>query len=275
VAVDVKTRYLDAVRELLAVLEEQGDALEQAAQICADAIGPPSGPAGLVHVFGTGHSRIPVEELFPRYGSYPGFNPLVELSMTFHTQVVGPNGQRQAMFIERTEGLAAQILAGLTLGPPDAFLVFSASGRTAVPIEMAIGARERGLPVIVVTSVAESEALPPTHSTGTRLLDHADVLLDLCTPPGDALVHLDGLATPVAPGSSVAGVVLANALKARVAELLLARDALPPVLTSASVVGRAESDRLFTSAYAEHARRLTRALAGPALVDLEQEGVME
>ena len=93
-AVDVKTRYLDAVRELLALLEEQGDALEQAAQICADAIGPPSGPAGLVHVFGTGHSRIPVEELFPRYGSYPGFNPLVELSMTFHTQVVGPNGQR-------------------------------------------------------------------------------------------------------------------------------------------------------------------------------------
>ena len=274
-AVDVKTRYLDAVRELLTVLEEQGDALERAAQICADAIGPRSGPAGLVHVFGTGHSRIPVEELFPRYGSYPGFNPLVELSMTFHTQVVGPTGQRQAMFIERTEGLAAQILSGLTLGPPDAFLVFSASGRTAVPIEMAIGARERGLPVIVVTSVAESEALPPSHSSGTRLLDHADVLLDLCTPPGDALVQLDGLSTPVAPGSTVAGVVLANALKARVAELLVARGALPPVLTSASVVGRAESERLFASAYAEHARRLARALAGPALVDLEQEGVME
>src|SRR5688572_14759738 len=235
-----KPRYLAAVRELLDRLEGQSGAVEVASRLCADAIAA----GGLVHVFGTGHSRIPVEELFPRYGSYPGFNPLVELSMTFHTQVVGPNGQRQAMFIERTEGLAAQILAGLTLGPPDAFLVFSASGRTAVPIEMAMGARKRGLPVIVVTSVAESEALPPSHSSGTRLLDHADVLLDLCTPPGDALVHLDGLATPVAPGSSVAGVVLANALKARVAEILFARDALPPVLTSASVVGRAESERL-------------------------------
>ena len=268
---DVKTRYLDACRGLLDALEEQADALERAAEICAAAIGA----GALVHVFGTGHSRIPVEELFPRYGSYPGFNPLVELSMTFHTQVVGANGQRQAMFIERTEGLAEQILSGFTLGPPDALLVFSASGRTAVPIEMAIGARKRGLPVIVVTSVAESEALPATHSSGTRLLDHADVLLDLCTPPGDALVELAGLATPVAPGSTVAGVALANALKARVAELLLERGALPPVLTSASVVGRAASETLFATAYAEHARRLARALAGPALVALEPKGVME
>ena len=79
--------------------------------MCADAIGA----GGLVHVFGTGHSRIPVEELFPRYGSYPGFNPIVELSMTFHTQVVGSNGQRQAMFIERVEGLAEAILANFEL----------------------------------------------------------------------------------------------------------------------------------------------------------------
>jgi len=271
VAADVKTRYLDAVRELLDALEEQSGALEEAAAICAEAIGAD----GLVHVFGTGHSRIPVEELFPRYGSYPGFNPLVELSMTFHTQVVGANGQRQAMFIERMEGLAGQILAGFELAPPDALLVFSVSGRTAVPIEMAIGARERGLPVIVVTSVAESTALPPTHSSGTRLLDHADVLLDLRTPPGDALVELDGLATPVAPGSTVVAVALANVLKARVAELLLERDALPGVLTSASVAGHAESQRLFASAYADHARRVARVLDRAAEPAVEVKGGMK
>ena len=97
-----------------------------------------------MHAFGTGHSRIAVEELFPRYGSYPGFHPMVELSMTFHTQVVGANGQRQAMFIERVEGLAEQILENFELTPPDAMLVFSAGGSTAVPIEMAAGARRRG-----------------------------------------------------------------------------------------------------------------------------------
>ena len=83
--------------------------------------------------------------MFPRYGSYPGFHPIVELSMTFHTQVVGANGQRQAMFIERVEGLAETILANFELSPPDVMIVFSASGLSAVPIEIAIGAKERGL----------------------------------------------------------------------------------------------------------------------------------
>ena len=134
--------------------------------LCADAIGG----GGLVHLFGTGHSRIPVEEMFPRYGSYPGFHPIVELSTTFHTQVVGANGQRQAMFIERVEGLAEVILANFRLGPPDVMMVFSAGGLGANAIEMAMGARRRGLPVIAVTSVAQSDAGPPTHSSGTRLL---------------------------------------------------------------------------------------------------------
>ena len=169
---------------LTTLSETQGPAIEQAADLCADAIGG----GGLVHLFGTGHSRIPVEEMFPRYGSYPGFHPIVELSTTFHTQVVGANGQRQAMFIERVEGLAEVILSNFRLGPPDVMMVFSASGLSANPIEMAIGARRRGLPVIAVTSLAQSDAAVPTHSSGTRLHDHADVVIDLCTPPADALV---------------------------------------------------------------------------------------
>src|SRR3954447_2645896 len=128
--------YLAAARGLLERLQSQVGAIEEASAICAATIGG----GGVVHCFGTGHSRIPVEEMFPRYGSYPGFNPLVELSMTFHTQVVGSNGQRQAMFIERVEGLAEQILANFTLAPPDVLIVISAGGTTAVPIEMAIGA---------------------------------------------------------------------------------------------------------------------------------------
>jgi uncharacterized phosphosugar-binding protein len=250
------TRYLAAAKDLLDRLESQSEAVGEAAILCADAIAAD----GLVHLFGTGHSRMPVEEMFPRYGSYPGFHPIVELSMTFHTQVVGANGQRQAMFIERVEGLAETILANFELGPPDVMLVFSASGLTAVPIEIAIGAKKRGLPVVAVTSVAQSRATEPKHSTGTRLLDHADVVLDLCTPPGDAMVVLEGVGTPVGPGSTIAAVALANELKVRTAELLIERGALPPVLSSAAVVGVDESQRLFDAAYAEHARRLAQVL---------------
>jgi uncharacterized phosphosugar-binding protein len=240
------TRYLKAAKELLERLEGQAEAIEQVSRLCADAIAAD----GLVHLFGTGHSRMPVEEMFPRYGSYPGFNPLVELSLTFHTEVVGTNGQRQAMFIERVEGLAEAILANFELGPPDVMIVCSAGGRTAVPLEMADGARQRGLSVVAVTSA------------GSPLAERADVVLELGTPPGDALVKLDGLETPVGPGSTIAAVALVNAVKVRTAELLLARGALPPVLTSAAVVGEEESKRLFDAAYAEHARRAAQVLRG-------------
>jgi uncharacterized phosphosugar-binding protein len=250
------TGYLTAARELLDRVAEQEEAIQQATEICTEAIAR----GGLVHAFGTGHSRIAVEELFPRYGSYPGFHPMVELSMTFHTQVVGVNGQRQAMFIERVEGLAETILNNFELAPPDALIVFSAGGSTAVPIEMAAGARRRGLAVIAVTA---AQADPP-------LLDHADVVLDLCTPPGDALVRLEGLETPVGPGSTIAAAALANELKVRTAAALHERGALPPVITSPVVVGPGRSAELFDGAYAEHARRLARVLRG-AVPHTEEE----
>src|SRR4029453_453294 len=210
--------------------------------------------------------------------------------MTFHTQVVGANGQRQAMFIERVEGLAGWVLAELQPEPPhrmivlsargragglaesilakfepeppDVMIVFSVGGLPAVPIEIAQGARLRGLPVIAVTSVEQSLASSPVHSSGTRLLDHADIVIDLCTPPGDALVRIAGLETPVAPGSTIAGVGIANELKARTAALLVERGAMPPVLTSAALVGRERSDQLFDQAYADHARRTGGGLRG-------------
>ena len=249
--------WFDAAGALLdKVASTQLDAVEEASRYCADAIGG----GGLVHLFGTGHSHIPVEEMFPRYGSYPGFHPIVELSMTFHTQVVGANGQRQAMFIERVPGLAHAILANFNFALPDAFMVFSVSGINAVPVEMAMGARERGLKVIAVTSVTQSLQTPTTHISRTRLLDHADVVLDLCTPSGDALVTVDDLEGPVGPGSTFVAVALVNALKTRTAQLLVERDAPPTVITSASVSGKHASARSFDDAYAEHARRVQRVL---------------
>lgn len=253
------TSFIAAAHALLDAVEAQADAIGRVAAACADAISAD----GLVHLFGTGHSRIPVEEMFPRYGSYPGFNPIVELSMTFHTQVVGSNGQRQAMFIERVPGLAETILSNFAFNPTDVMMVFSASGLSAVPIEMATGARSRGLTVVAVTSVAQSMAGTPTHPAG-RLLDNADIVLDLGTPAGDALVSIEGLDTPVAPGSTIAAVALVNEIKAQTARLLVRQGTMPPVLTSAAVVGKEASARLFDAAYSEHARRYARSLRGAA-----------
>jgi uncharacterized phosphosugar-binding protein len=254
------TRPAPWMAEAGALLERvattQAEAIDTASNWCAEAIAAD----GLVHLFGTGHSRIPVEEMFPRYGSYPGFNPIVELSMTFHTQVVGANGQRQAMFIERTPGLAEVILSNFAFGPADLMIVFSAGGTTAVPVEMARGARRRGLRVIAVTSVEQSMSSDVDPVVGSRLLDEADLTIDLCTPAADAMCTIEGLDTPVGPGSTIAAVAIVNAIKVRTAQLLVERGAMPAVITRASVVGAERSRILFDEAYREHARRIARAI---------------
>src|SRR5437773_5569152 len=112
----------------------------------------------MVHLFGSGHSRILVEEMWPRYGSFPGFNPIVELSLTFHNLVVGANGQRQAMFLENVSGLAERILRNFDITHADSALVISSSGCNIVPIEMAELFRERGIKVVALVSRRHSEA---------------------------------------------------------------------------------------------------------------------
>lgn len=257
--------WVDGTRQIIDVLEEsQMDSIMEAAILCADAIDA----GGLVHMFGTGHSRIPLEEMFPRYGSFPGFHAIAELSMTFHTQVVGANGQRQAMFIERSEGLGDVILSNFAFRESDVMMVFSTGGSTAVPVEVAMGARDRGLAVIAVTGVAHSLASEPGHSSRTRLLDHADVVIDLGIPRGDSLVAIGDVR--VGPGSTVANVTVVNSIKVAVASLLSERGSLPPVIAGAQIVGSQESLELFDMAYADHARRLAHALSSQEPDDGEE-----
>lgn len=253
-------RWSTAAIELLKTLiAREADHLETAAQWSADAIAA----GGFVHLFGTGHSRMALEEMFPRYGSYPGFNPMAELSMTFHTQVAGSNGQRQAMFIERIEGLGEKILENFSFAPTDVMVVISHSGTTAVPIDIASGARERGLKTIIITSIQHSMVGTSGHSSGRRLLELGDLVLDLGTPIGDAMVTLDGLDTPVGPGSTISGVALVNEIKVRTAEILVKRGVDIPVLTSGALVGEARSTELFERAYDDHGARLGRSLTKP------------
>ncbi len=252
-------RWLAEARCVLDRIEAtQMQVIGEVAALAADSIEA----GGVVHLFGTGHSRIPIEEMFPRYGSFPGFHPIAELSMTFHTQVAGANGQRQAMYIERVEGLADVILSNFVFRPTDVMMVFSASGATAVPIEMAMGSKRRGIPVVAVTAVDHSMAAPLRHSSGTRLLDHADLVIDMCIPVGDAAVGLEGVETPVGPVSTIANTAVVNEIKVQTAELLAARDALPAVLTAASVVGAERSTELFDEAYWDYSRRLATILGG-------------
>lgn len=247
--------YLDAVQQVLQrIRETQLEPIAAAAELCADSIAA----GGLVHLFGTGHSRIPVEEIFPRHGSFPGFHPIVELSLTFHTQVVGANGQRQAMFLERIEGLGEVILRNFVFGPHDSFMVFSNGGVNEAVIDVALGAKARGMPLIAVVSQAQCAASPPRHSSGKRLPDIADITIDNGAPVGDAMVRVEGLDYPVAPGSTVGYAVVVNMLKALIAAELTRRGQPPLVLTSGALIGSAASAELFDRTYDDYRTRVAQ-----------------
>lgn len=249
--------YLQQSQALIGrLMESQLGHITKAAGVCARAIAAD----GLVHCFGTGHSRIPVEELFPRHGSFPGFHEIVELSLTYHNQVVGANGQRQAMWLERIEGFGEVILRNFSFGPDDVFLIFSNSGVNAVVIDVALGAKSRGMPVIAVVSAEHCAESTAKHSSGKKLTDIADLTIDNGAPAGDAMVEIDGLDDPVGPGSTLGYAAVVNALKAQVAEELVRLGRPPLVLSSSLLIGDAAAQR-FDDCYDEHSRRVARLYA--------------
>ena len=250
-------QYLARSRELLDAVSRQRETIVRVADRFAQSI-----LAGrMVHVFGSGHSRIMVEEMWPRYGSFPGFNPLVELSLSFHNPVVGSNGQRQAMFLENVPGLAARILRNFDVQSTDSALVVSSSGCNVVPVEIAEEFQARGVFVVALVSRRHLEASTSQRSDGKKLTDFADVILDTGAPIGDSMVQIDGLDTPVAPGSTVGGCLVINSIKAEVADRLVKAGQPPRVLTAAAIVGPARAKELFEAAYDEHGRRLAKLYA--------------
>lgn len=256
---EAELSYMDAAVEVLRRIQAtQMPVIRQAADIFADTIAGD----GLVHMFGTGHSRMFLEEMYPRHGSFPGFHPIVELSLTYHNQIVGANGQRQAMFIEHIEGLAKTILRNFVISKPDSFLIYSNSGVNEVVVEMALEAKARDLPVVAVLSVAHCQAADPKHSSGKKLTDAADIVIDNGTPVGDALVTIDGLADPVGPGSTIGAAAVTNAIKCAVAERLVAKSVPLYVLTSSALIGSQASAEQFDQSYDEYRRRLLRVYGG-------------
>lgn len=247
--------YLDAAEQILKrIRATQLPAIEQAATVSSHSIAQ----GGLVHLFGTGHSRIMIEEMFPRHGSFPGFHPIVELSLTYHNQVVGANGQRQAMFLEHVEGLGRVILRNFVLEPPDSFIIFTNSGVNEVVVEVALEVKKHNLPVIAVVSVDHCTAIPPRHSSGQRLIDIADITIDNCTPVGDAMVNIEGLDDPVGPGSTIGATAVVNMLKCLIAQQLTQRGQPPIVLTSSYFIGSEESQKRFDLCYDDYRSRVQR-----------------
>lgn len=243
--------YHDAVSRLNGLLDSQRDALDRAAALCTEAIADD----GLVHLFGCGHSRMLCEEMTPRQGCYVGWHTIVELGLTFHNLIVGPNGLRQSLHLEKTPGYAEQILRNFAFGPKDVMIVISTSGIREVIVEMAEGARRRGLAVIGVVSKAHCEQAKPAHSSSKKLMDVADVVLDNGSPVGDTLLTLSN-GQKTGPFSTVGGALVMNMLRCEVAQRLVDRGIEVVFLPSHQFVGSRTVEEQLEYFYAQYARRV-------------------
>lgn len=221
--------------QITGVLERIHTTQAKAIQEAAAAMAASIGNHNRVYIFGSGHSVIPALDIFPRYGSFVGFFPLYDPRLMWFN-VVGPGGARELLWLERTEGYARVFLQSYSLEKGDTMLVFSHGGLNAAPIEVALEAKRRGLTVVTVSSHANRQVAKATHSSGKVLSEVADIAIDNCVPPEDALVDV-GRKEKLAAGSTMAAVFIAMSLVAETGRLLAARGAPLSTFVSPNVPG--------------------------------------
>lgn len=247
--------YYQRISEVLARIHStQMELIHRAAEATACTIAR----SNRVYLFGSGHSVIPVMDIFPRYGSFVGFFPLYDPRLMWFN-VIGPGGARELLWLERKEGYAEVFLKSYALAPGDCMLVFSHGGMNAAPIEVALESRKKGLSVISVSSLANRGLATPTHSSGKALCDVSDIAIDNCVPPEDSLVDI-GRPEKVAAGSTIAAVFIAMSLVAETGARLAARGIHPPAFVSPNVEGveKNHNQKVFEAFAQEFFRRPPR-----------------
>lgn len=223
------------ISKLVKLAETAATANEAAFEQASAAIAATLANKGLVHLYGSGHSVLPVQETYPRYGSYVGFNPLTDPRVMWHN-ILGAGGVRELLWLERTENYAEKFLDHQPLNAGDTIVIFGHSGRNASGIDTALYAKKRGMTVIAITAKSNLDK-PATHSSGKRLADAADIVIDTGAPIEDAIVDIKGWSRPVAGSSTVLAMMMMHELVARSAQKLADKGIELPVFASPTIAG--------------------------------------
>jgi len=228
----MSTLYISKLVKIAeATAEANADAFDKASSAVAETLAN----KGLVHLYGSGHSVLPVQETYPRYGSYVGFNPLTDPRVMWHN-ILGAGGVRELLWLERTEKYAEKFLDHQPLNAGDTIVIFGHSGSNASGIDTALYAKERGLTVIAITAKSNA-GKPASHSSGKRLPHAADIVIDTGAPVEDAIVDIKGWSRPVAGSSTVLAMMMMHELLAESAQKLADRGIELPVFASPTIPG--------------------------------------
>ena len=246
-------QWLNNARDVMNNIEDtQIENIQKAAKVMADSI-----EAGRwVHTFGCGHATLPIEEMYPRIGGFVGFHPMIELPLTFFTNIVGGMSVQQFVFLERVEGYGNEIMKGHNFDPKDCMWMFSHTGINAVNIDVALESKKKGMKVIVFGSAAEAKDKKSRHSSGKTLFDLADIVVDTCVPVVDASVSLKNHFDKVGPVSTMAFVTAVWMTVTTVAEILADRGVKLHIHPSHNVPGDTTAHDRLEDALQEYKRRI-------------------
>ena len=246
-------QWLANARDVMDKIEStQMDNIKQAASVMAESIAAER----WVHTFGCGHATLPVEEMYPRIGGFVGFHPMLELPLTFFTNIVGNLGVHQFVFLERVEGYGQEIMKSYNFDPRDTMWLFSHSGINNVNIDIALEAKNIGMKVVVLGSEEEFKNTKTRHSSGKKIFDVADIIVDTCVPAEDASVELKNHQDKIAPVSTIAFVSAVWMIVSTVAETLVDRGIKLYIHPSHNVPGDTTARERLDAALKEYKHRI-------------------
>jgi uncharacterized phosphosugar-binding protein len=245
--------WLENARAVMDKIEAtQMEKIQAAATMMADTI-----QAGRwVHTFGCGHATLPIEEMYPRIGGFVGFHPMIELPLTFFTNIVGGMSVHNFVFLERVEGYGTEIMKGYKFDPKDCMWILSHTGINSVNIDVALEAKRQGMKLIVFGSANEAKGKQTRHSSGKNIFELADIVVDTCVPVQDACVPLKNHFDKVGPVSTMAFITAVWMTVTTVAEILTDRGVKLYIHPSHNVPGDTSAKERLNEALEEYKKRI-------------------
>jgi uncharacterized phosphosugar-binding protein len=213
---------------LTKIRETQQEAIRSAASLIADTLAA----SGALHFYDNGH--CPGEPI-GRAGGLMAIHPIspsLSISHPAPPQHQEKLKQRGPSHLRRSQQLGRIAVEQSNMLPGDCLIIMSVSGRNPLPVEMAIAAREIGVKVIAITSLAYSQTVESRHPSGKRVFEAADIVIDNCGIPGDATIEIGGLEARVGPTSGVAGCYIMWALTCELVRQLVDRGLRPSIFKS-------------------------------------------
>ncbi|WP_424475660.1 SIS domain-containing protein [Oceanobacillus kimchii] len=219
------TKIIDSMND---ILEKEDTEIAQAAKSMAAAVMN----GNSIYLFGASHAGIIAEDAFYRAGGFALFNPIFSPSLMLNVEPI-----TQTSKLERLEGYGDILLDSKPVKKGDVLFIHSVSGRNAVAIDMALAAKEKGMEVICLTNLDYSKQVTSRHSSGYRLFEVSNIIIDNGGEPGDAVVSIDSLTQKVAPISTIVGSYTIHSIVLKMIEIFEEAGKDIPIFRSANIDG--------------------------------------